>query len=494
MRNLYKGFKKIAEDEKSAKLLHDDGHELKISKMGLNKDLKKGLSDLPLYQAEPEEMIQPTDEAQPDTLEMMREASFPTSSKISIPLPAQVNKAVKNPNQPMMTANPINPQVSAQDFSQLPGYTQQTQALSDIANAKKQEAEAEAQAQANFTYQQTKNLKRYQDSANEIKNHIDGVTQDYMNGHIDPNDYWAHKGTGERIGTAIGLLLGGMGAGVLRQENPVLKQMNLEIERNLDAQRANLGKQHNVLSALTQQYGNQLTAEHVFRAANASVLAGQIAQAASKSNAAQALPAAQMAIGQLQQQYMPSYNAAVALHAAQNATQGMQGAQMDPASLVRYLVPEGQQKDAFKEIGDAQNASQNEKTIFEQFDQAAKDVRFLTGGKPLYSTFVTPPSIKALHTLGLPLLHDKEGRINEEAIKRFDQVLPQMGDSDETVAIKRQTLNDFIQSKKAAPIAKGYGIDLSKFQSTTPNIKQAEIKTMNGVPYQRVAGGWKRVQ
>lgn len=50
MRQLYKGFKKIAEDDDSAKLVHDDGHQLVISKRGLSKPLLSGLHELPLHQ------------------------------------------------------------------------------------------------------------------------------------------------------------------------------------------------------------------------------------------------------------------------------------------------------------------------------------------------------------------------------------------------------------------------------------------------------------
>jgi hypothetical protein len=50
MKQLYNGFKKIAEDNDSAKLVHENGHELIISKKGLSKQLQSGLNDLPLHQ------------------------------------------------------------------------------------------------------------------------------------------------------------------------------------------------------------------------------------------------------------------------------------------------------------------------------------------------------------------------------------------------------------------------------------------------------------
>jgi hypothetical protein len=64
MQHLYKGFKKVAEDQQKAFLKHDNGHELHIAKSGLSKKHIKALEKLPLYQAEgtqeiPEQSVNP---------------------------------------------------------------------------------------------------------------------------------------------------------------------------------------------------------------------------------------------------------------------------------------------------------------------------------------------------------------------------------------------------------------------------------------------------
>lgn len=51
MQDLYKGFKKISEDEKKALLEHENGHQLTIAKQGLSRKQKHALSKLPLHQA-----------------------------------------------------------------------------------------------------------------------------------------------------------------------------------------------------------------------------------------------------------------------------------------------------------------------------------------------------------------------------------------------------------------------------------------------------------
>ena len=51
MSNLYRGFKKVSEDDKQAILEHENGHRLNIAKSGLDKKLKRQLESLPLHQA-----------------------------------------------------------------------------------------------------------------------------------------------------------------------------------------------------------------------------------------------------------------------------------------------------------------------------------------------------------------------------------------------------------------------------------------------------------
>ena len=51
LQDLYKGFKKVNEDDSSATLEHENGHNLTIAKSGLNRQQIKALSKLPLHQA-----------------------------------------------------------------------------------------------------------------------------------------------------------------------------------------------------------------------------------------------------------------------------------------------------------------------------------------------------------------------------------------------------------------------------------------------------------
>jgi len=91
----------------------------------------------------------------------------------------------------------------------------------------------------------------------------DNLLKDANNGHIDPNHFHDSMSTGQKIRTAIGMLLGGMGSGITHTENPVMKWMNQQVDRDIEAQKSKV-------NSIYQHYNNQLgdanAAEHFTRA------------------------------------------------------------------------------------------------------------------------------------------------------------------------------------------------------------------------------------
>jgi len=72
-----------------------------------------------------------------------------------------------------------------------------------------------------------------------------------------------------------------------------------------------------------------------------------------------------------------------------------------------------------------------------------------------------------------PTFKDLEGTVRQAAMDNtFKNITPQPGDKDYTVETKRQALLDYLQSKASASTAKGYGIDLHRFESTAPYTEQ----------------------
>lgn len=145
----------------------------------------------------------------------------------------------------------------------------------DIANAGAQGLENQAAAYQNMgnlkSQQDQANAGIYGDMANSSQQAIDDLNkidsahadelekarQDAMDGHINPNHYMESIDTSKKVTTAIGMLIGGMGSGVLRQENPVTKYVNDQINRDIESQVRNVNQKNTVYSSILSQVGNE---------------------------------------------------------------------------------------------------------------------------------------------------------------------------------------------------------------------------------------------
>lgn len=139
--------------------------------------------------------------------------------------------------------------------------------------------------------------------------------------------------------------------------------------------------------------------------------------------------------------------------------------EVDPSTLVPRIVPPDRQKDVFEEIKRAQNIGKNGPEILKAFDQAAEDNTVLKTGAGLVRT---PGSVMALHQMLLPNFKTIDGTVRQAAMdETFHNVTPQPGDTDAKKKLKRKALINWMTSESAAPTAKGFGLDLSKYPSTS---------------------------
>ena len=415
------------------------------------------------------------------------------------PLPSQ--QATQQPitqqsAQQQPVTSPSDPYgVQAQQEALQKGIAMQMSAQDLGAGGVQKLAKAQSDILQQQIAQQNQQLQTAQQHYNDYNSDANMIVKNIQDQKIDPSRVWNDKSTVGKIGTVIGLALGGLSAGWNRTENPALKLFNQQVEQDLEAQKANLGKQQNLLSALNQHYGNQVEADNMFKVIQGQQIASMIDQAGAQAKTPQAQAAAMQAKGQILSQNAQVLGHMAAQKTALSGIGGSQQQQMDPAQAVPFLVPPDQQKEVFKEISQAQNAAKNKDAFLQAFDKAVSENTVL--GRLSRAGF-TPPSIKAMNMLSLPLIHDLEGRVNEYEQKTVQDNMPELGDKESTVAAKRKAMEDFFDQKMAAPTAKGFGIDLGKFQSTAPKQQeqqqQPEVKTFQGVKYQKVAGGWKKTQ
>lgn len=317
------------------------------------------------------------------------------------------------------------------------------------------------------------------DLINKYKASNDALFDSYASKQIDPDHFWNNHDTGSKVIAGLGLLLSGFGSGASGQPNMAAQVIEKAINNDIEAQRNDQSKALNLWKMNNEALGNEQAAN---LATQNQLLAGvkyKLMQAASGQMGPQAQARAQLANAQIQQQQDMND---LKLSFMQGGFKGG-----DPSAAVQFLVPPAQQKAVFDEIGKAQNARQSENEILNQFDTAAKENTVVN--RALHLGF-EPASVKRLDNLGLPLIRDQDGRVNEFEFNAFKDLQPAPGDTDAKTAAKRQGMLDFVRSKQAAPTAKGFGIDLSKYPTTSLNsvgqgqYKPGDVVSVKGKKYQ----------
>lgn len=433
-------FKKVGGDKHTTILKHKDGHEIRIAHNALKPNEKKQVMALKHY-AEGGEVDSDQSGGASETWDTAPTQDVPQN----IQLPAQQEMQLP----PQASAAPI--QQAAQE---------QEQGIKQQATAEGQLGQKEASLAGQQADAATQLAKSYQDNVQQLTQERQSIMNDIAAKHIDPSRYMKNLSTGAQVGTAIGLILGGIGGG--GTHNLVMDALQKNIDRDVEAQKAEVGQKENLLHATMQQFGNLHDAVNMTKVITTDAYINKIQQAAAQSKDPMAQARAQQAIGQLHMQVAPLLQQ---IAQRQTILQGVHGNIIPPEMAVEALVPKEHQKDVFNEIGKAQNAQQNEKFIMDNFDKANKQNTVLKTGAGMLRT---PDSIISMQNMLLPLIKDNEGRVNEFEFETTKQMMPQPGDSEQKVSAKRAALQHFIEQKKAAPTAKGYGLDLSRLQSTKP--------------------------
>lgn len=501
-------FKKVHEDGGRAVLRHPLGHEIAIAKRGLSPKMKEQLSSLELHKAEggavEDPNAQPQQSSQMPTINIYNSPQ-PNANQTAMdqPMPAQAGAMpVPAPtptappqfapaaSAPPPTATPLasmqpqqtpapSPPVSAQSAqpataspemagnqaheSALKGGLQQQEAGAfNEAKALGEQGVVKEQAAIEKQKQGQQLIDNFHQEFNSLQTEVKNILGDMKAGQIDPNHYINNMSTGSKVSTAIGLLIGGLTGGGGASAS---KWLDDQIGRDIDAQKANMDKKNNIMTALFKMQGSLQGATEVYRALSLENYAAKADEIAGKFANPLARAKAQMFAGEKRQQAAEALSN-VAMKSAMFKSMGANGmgdGNIDPATLVTSRVPKDHQKEVFKEIKDAQNASRVQEEFMKHWDDAVKENTVLKTGAGLLRR---PPSIKAMDQLALPLIHDAEGRVNEFEQKTVQENYPQPGDRADTQAVKRKAMLEFFAQKSAAPTAKGNNIDLTKYAST----------------------------
>jgi hypothetical protein len=294
------------------------------------------------------------------------------------------------------------------------------------------------------------------------------LSQQIASTKIDPNHYYNSKSVGGKIGTAISLIVGGIGAGLTHGPNMAYETIQKAIANDIEAQRANLANKQSLLSDNLKKYGDMKAATQATMLQMNAIVQGQLAATAAKYGSQADLGGSQALLGQMKNQQLAASTALQQQLMEQKIKQHLAGGDVsgqNPLDYVKHVVPAAEQGKVADELGKAQFVAENHDKMMHLWDQAQKEQTMARTGFGL----VDAPATRELRALGDPLIHDQEGRVNEFEKKDFEGLLPSSGQTDGRQRELRDGFETFINNKKSAPIAKTYGIDINRFNSTGDN-------------------------
>jgi hypothetical protein len=175
-------------------------------------------------------------------------------------------------------------------------------AMEEAAIAKQAKAE-QAAAQQSFKMQQHI-ASEFEQQNNKLMQEQMSIYQDMKDGHIDPERVWHERSTAGKVATIVGIIASGWGAGLSGQENQAIKMLNQEIDRDVDAQKANLSHKGNMLAAISNQMGSLRAGTEMMRNIQVGMAASKMQEAAAAAKDPLAKARLMQNMGILQQQFL----------------------------------------------------------------------------------------------------------------------------------------------------------------------------------------------
>lgn len=328
----------VSEDDKSFKLSNGDS-EFSVAKYGLDDGFMEQLRMLPRAYAEGGMVEDPAPlEVGAPPPDMSLTAPYAAPMSFAQPPPAAMDQSVvlgpvppkPTPFTPEMPPPRVSPTAPSdqppESATQMPGYYDMMQKLMggpagrqpdmppDMSAAYEQMKKAsmmDATAKADAALEQQRILDesakdlqfeqlRFDTRINALNQEQQKLTADVQSAKIDPTRIYDNMTTGNRVLAGISILLGGLGQGLTgAKSNPAMDVINNAIDRDIDAQKANLGKKQNLLSINLAKMGDLRNALAATKMQMMTVANTQVQAQAMKAGSKSAIAAASMFQGQM---------------------------------------------------------------------------------------------------------------------------------------------------------------------------------------------------
>lgn len=182
--------------------------------------------------------------------------------------------------------------------STMGGYAAQQASMFGMGQEQALAAQKEANKLAGYSQFLHDHEAAVKQKAEDHAKELTSFAKDVADTHIDPNRYMGKMDTNDKVRTMFSLFLGGFGDG----PNQALQFLNSKIDRDIDAQKAELGKKQTLYSAMLERHKDERTAMDMTKALMTTANAVDLQQIAAKAQAPMAKLRAQQMQGALQMQ------------------------------------------------------------------------------------------------------------------------------------------------------------------------------------------------
>ncbi len=334
-----KGFQKVGETKTHTIFEHPEGHLIHVNNKALKPSERAEAKRIPLAEGTPagsvgEQVAQAEEGKVPQIADPSASANAYDTAAAPQPQAIQTEGLQPvNTNVPSNEAsNPYLAGVLTEQGMAQKGLQNQIQGLQGEASALGQQGQREAEVAGRGSDQERQALGKFEQQQTDLNTERESFIHDYAKGLINPNHYMENMGTGQKVRTAIGLLLGGMASQGDPSKNPVLSMLNSQNDRDIAAQVQNAGIRHNLVSANMAQMGNVRDAASMAKIMRRDQIAYDLQRQAALMKSPQAQALAQQHAGQLMAQSAQEMGALATQRAALSGNAGQNlPATLDPA-------------------------------------------------------------------------------------------------------------------------------------------------------------------
>lgn len=466
-------FRKVSSDEKKTVFKHEDGHflhvshakvknpsEKKLHKMGTQNFADGGEVDIPGELSEEQMMGAAPIDVPPesDAAQMMRMAAtkgynpqMAGQVSASSATPAQEGVKVGAPEQ--QAAQPQGAAIPAPG-TMLPGMrgiAEQERGIAEQLKGEQMAAQARERAAQDHQRVEQELMTQHQQRYQELATEKQAIIDDMKKGHIDPSHYYESIGTGGKIATAIGLILGGFGAPASGGRNLVMDHLQKQIDRDVEAQVQNMHNKSTLVGALSQQMGDLNSATAMAKAVQTDLYASKLEEAAAKSADPLAKARALWAAGQLHMQSDMIVQRANIFKSF--SAIGRSGNQNMVAQAINWL-PEHDQAKAREELGKVQAVDHAIEMTRDAFAQLANK-NTITGNINASQR----SDIQALKGKIASLAPEVFGKTTEQEVHiMLDKMIPNVLSDKAAYDKAAANLINLLEGRRQAPTLEGYNL------------------------------------